>query len=415
MKSPKKGFEVSVKFTGRTLTTIWLIFFYLFSIWMVIGTLSSYQFQSDIRKEAAKKDGQKSYPVVLIMKLLELEDRVDAIGSKMRKIEEEIFRIRSERDFLKVGYVEVHSRLHTAAAQLIDKLRLAGMNDAAADLSLLTEEMIDSLKESHPVIARSAEVYGSVSNEADAYDRQMNDIDYRLEKAKSYLLEYRNRVDLIDQRIASLTENSDISQERINDLRYMRKVYVYFLALMPSQMLTLFLTLSMGALGSIIYLTRTFIDFEDHKPFSWYIFRTFLGMITAIAVFILVKAGQIIISDNSAAGQAPVDLNPFFISFLAIISGILSEQAYSKIQHSGKAFFRMEEKKKDRWAFGLQKAMTEKNVSAAEIAELTNKSLEGVKNWIQEKQLVPAKDQELIAAYLKSKARCLFSDQPPDK
>ena len=66
------------------------------------------------------------------------------------------------------------------------------------------------------------------------------------------------------------------------------------------------------------------------QRFNMYFFRPFLGMIVALAMYVLVKSGLSSIVDSTAE-----DLSPFLISFLGIVSGMLSEQAYKKLASTG--------------------------------------------------------------------------------
>ena len=55
-------------------------------------------------------------------------------------------------------------------------------------------------------------------------------------------------------------------------------------------------------------------------------------------IFIVTKAGVPVIADASKlGGDAPI--NPYFVSFLAIISGLMSENAIAFIQAKGAKFF----------------------------------------------------------------------------
>ena len=108
---------------------------------------------------------------------------------------------------------------------------------------------------------------------------------------------------------------------------------------MPSQLLILILAISMGAFGSVIHLTWEYFDKTTRRRLSWYIFRPFLGAVLAFAIFILLKSGQMVLTNTTGVGAGAEDLNPYFISFLAIISGILSEQAYAKISAAGTQIF----------------------------------------------------------------------------
>jgi hypothetical protein len=105
---------------------------------------------------------------------------------------------------------------------------------------------------------------------------------------------------------------------------------------LPGSVLTLLLALSMGALGSTLYVTGEYFGAGNGRPFVWYIFRPFLGMITALAVFVAFKAGQLTISGVSTNSGTEMDLNPFLVSFFAVIAGLLSEHAIARLSLAGR-------------------------------------------------------------------------------
>jgi hypothetical protein len=65
-------------------------------------------------------------------------------------------------------------------------------------------------------------------------------------------------------------------------------------------------------------------------------------------IFIVAKAGVPVIADASKlGGEAPI--NPYFVSFIAIISGLMSENAIASVQARGAKFFGSDAGP-DRWA-----------------------------------------------------------------
>lgn len=101
----------------------------------------------------------------------------------------------------------------------------------------------------------------------------------------------------------------------------------------PQPILKIVLVFSMGILGSLIFVTIEFIKEprEQFKQrFNMYFFRPFLGMIVALAMYVMVKSGLSSFVDSTAE-----EISPFLISFLGIISGMLSEQAYKRIESTG--------------------------------------------------------------------------------
>ena len=66
--------------------------------------------------------------------------------------------------------------------------------------------------------------------------------------------------------------------------------------------------------------------------------RLFYGGVTALVVYLVAKASVPIITDTSrTGGQSP--LNPYFISFVGIMSGLVSERAMRSLRNMGEGIF----------------------------------------------------------------------------
>lgn len=103
---------------------------------------------------------------------------------------------------------------------------------------------------------------------------------------------------------------------------------------LPESILIQLLVLSTGVLGSLIFVTVEFLkEPEGHiQNLSMYLFRPFLGMILALAIYVMLKSGQFTFIEDSNQ-----NLSPFLVSFLGIISGMLAEQAYRRLAVTGGA------------------------------------------------------------------------------
>ena len=135
-----------------------------------------------------------------------------------------------------------------------------------------------------------------------------------------------------------------------------------WLLVMPPDILTLVLVISMGVLGSALQMTHALFRQNRIERPGAYLLRLGVGAITALVIFIVAKAGVPVIADASRlGGDAPI--NPYFVSFLAIISGLMSENAIMMVQAQGAKFFAAETAADpQRWArFDLHEAFTKAN------------------------------------------------------
>lgn len=179
----------------------------------------------------------------------------------------------------------------------------------------------------------------------------------------------------------------------------------------PSEVLTLVLALVLGALGSALHMTRVVIDGGEAPSPTWYLFRPCQGVLMALVVFVLLKAGQLTVG----AGDTDT-LNPFFIAFVGTVAGLLSPDAYRLVQRAGSALIPAGNDETDRWAFGLAAALAAAGVDAVALASGIGATPEEVAEWVAETSPVPAEQQRLLAAWLHADPRQLFTaDRPPPR
>lgn len=183
--------------------------------------------------------------------------------------------------------------------------------------------------------------------------------------------------------------------------------YAWLFAI-PTEVLTLVLALVLGALGSTLHMTRVVIDSGERPPISWYFFRPCQGLLMALVVFVLLKAGQLTVG----AGDTDT-LNPFFVAFVGTVSGLLSPDAYRLVQRAGAALIPAGNDATDRWAFGLAEALNAAGADAATLADGIGARPEDVAAWVSETLPVPADQQKLVAAWLRADPRRLFTADPP--
>ena len=155
-------------------------------------------------------------------------------------------------------------------------------------------------------------------------------------------------------------------------------------------------------------MTKVLLEDTEPPPNAWYLFRPCQGVLMALVVFVLLKAGQLTVG----AGDTDT-LNPYFVAFVGTVSGLLSPDAYRMIQRAGATLIPKGDDLSDRWAFGLAQAMAAAGVDAATLAAGIGVTEAEMKQWVAEKTPVPAREQGLIAAWLHADTRQLFTADAP--
>jgi hypothetical protein len=178
--------------------------------------------------------------------------------------------------------------------------------------------------------------------------------------------------------------------------------------------LTLFLVILMGVLGSALQITHAFfIENRIESPGSYFL-RVCVGAITALVIFIVAKAGVPVIADaTKLGGEAPI--NPYFVSFIAIISGLMSENAIASVQAKGAKFFGSNAPgDAERWARDdLSNLLQPPDMSLKAMSEYLGSTEDVTKAILSGKSTATAEQQKTIALYLRRQVRDLFSDMPP--
>lgn len=194
----------------------------------------------------------------------------------------------------------------------------------------------------------------------------------------------------------------------------------YTLSIMPAEILVLFLVLAMGVLGSTIFITQLYFRrdkyqgrYDEDLNMAFFFSRPWFGAITALSIYVLAKAGVLFLTDPSTqSGQTT--LSPFFISFIAIISGLFSEQAIQAIKTAADKWFRNQAITAERWGVGLAEALERSGRDKKQFAEISGLPLDTVEAWFREDKPVSQDMQEILSIWLETPVRHLFTDLSPD-
>ena len=187
----------------------------------------------------------------------------------------------------------------------------------------------------------------------------------------------------------------------------------YLFINIPSSVLVMMIVVAMGMMGSMITITQAFFSGEERR-ITFYIFRPYLGAVVAIAVYVVTKAGVIVSSNPTAQVENVAKLNAFFVSFLALISGLMSEAAIDMLKRSGTRFLRgSAAPDQPRYAMGITEIIEADDRNTANLYPSFDVSKELVDRWLDGTEKVPIYAQRVIAAWLEKPIREIFSDMPP--
>jgi hypothetical protein len=305
------------------------------------------------------------------------------------------------------------------ASKMSDRLSSSGLSIIEADLQNLKAK--DPTIESQLAIALDLDAKARTANGiAQARSNEFDQLSKTVDQDKKNLEDKQKKAHLdIPDRDGQSVPNDQKTQieNAIYEFHAMRNYLfgsVYAFALAPSDILVLVLVCAMGLLGSSLQLSYVYLTEFDTRRITFYIFRPFLGVIMAFAVFIIAKAGIPVLTDASRfGGNAPI--NPYLISFLAILSGLMSERALVGLRQLGATYFREgESDEAPHWARkGVDEQLSKANRNPAGLAPYLNAEEPEIKAWIEGKKPVPPSAQVVIAAILNVARRELFTDIAP--
>ena len=101
------------------------------------------------------------------------------------------------------------------------------------------------------------------------------------------------------------------------------------------------LVVLMGALGSLLYLFPAYLNRPQPVTMAEIAVRLIFGMCAALALYVLLNAtiSGISMTQNSTQASTSSLLNPFTVSLIGIIAGVLSEDIAKWIQDRGRGIF----------------------------------------------------------------------------
>jgi len=411
----------------RILGSAWVTAVAVLSTIFAIYSLSAFQVQVRIQSFSSKG---LSYSVWNIDRL---RDKRKDLKSEVEPLEKELVRLRSQiaqqqekRSAVQLSYWEISEQLDNILYRLLArvkerdsnykelpkgygyevfsllrvKLQELGLSDSVQGLIDNYEKLYTDADE---LSARLASLNRQWAEMAAGLKSRAEELDAKRARAQDFFKPGDQIDDISRNQILDFVSEIDVLDNQLGVLRVLTRV--------PNEMLLLLLMVAMGLLGSSIYLMRSLFVGEDELTLRIVLFRQFLGALTALMMFVVVKAGVLVASDPRYATQAGA-LNPFLLTFLGIIAGLMSEQVVERISQYGRDWLRDSRLGSTRFARGIQAEIEAQKKSVDDLAKFFEGKKELVAAWLSENEPIPPAAQSIIAAWLNKPERDLFSDLP---
>ncbi len=127
----------------------------------------------------------------------------------------------------------------------------------------------------------------------------------------------------------------------------------------PTILLTLIVTVATGGVGGVasfmiaaVRATQTAVEGTTtnlREPQLVNLFhRTILGIAASLGIFLFAGSGLLVLTAQSgkALTSGSIELSPYFVAFLAFISGFLADDAFVRLTKAGQALFQTEKQQR---------------------------------------------------------------------
>lgn len=379
---------------GTIVGGTYLIALYLFTVWLVVGSLTAIQIREDVRNDA-RGDAPDASEALTFADVERSYDRHQTRISQIYSDVDQVFYEHNEQQ--EATNFQIETTLDTIRQQTHPALQLTPFEFEGS--------------EQFGVIMERCELVGSTADGPCELVYRYYDL-FALRTKQLQKFESSDFTELYanaEKTVAELRAAEPLARYfDIYEFFNFMPLYSEFLK-EPPQILVLQLTIVMGMLGSVITMTWSFINKDSGFTFRRFLILPFVGAMSAFIIFVFVKAGQLTLT----AGGASEPLNPFVLSFVGIISGLLSERAYARMSEVGSNFFRVAEDE-PRYGIDLRTALEQGGVGETELAGYLKLTDEEATRLLDGKSPATSLQQQLVAACLRRAVRELFTDLPPD-
>lgn len=298
--------------------------------------LISFQRLAEVDAEITQIEAQTAEPRG---ELLDLNSQIAAIDNQAASAEAAMNQQRAQ---IVGGIAEVEEHADTQPAA-----------SAAADISSnALSQRINALASRSGLTAADQQNVAALSTQVNDLQRQEDGLsDTSAERATLYarqqvisgqVAEANQRIFALQQTVVPDYEHYERVRGEANALQTLSPLGVaaYFAQGHPS-ILSIALVLLMGALGALLYLFPAYLNRIEPVTMAEIAVRLIFGMCAALAVYVIANAAisGFSLGSPSQAATTSAALNPFTVSLLGIVAGVLSEDIAKWIQDRGRGIF----------------------------------------------------------------------------
>jgi hypothetical protein len=341
--------------------------FYKFSVGVVLAlamiavlfmsavVFSSRDFQFGVAQVAPATNG-----LVNFERLEEAQQQIQRIESETSAPRGELLEVQSRIDTIDAASLAAQTRLNEVRAEIVLDIaqiernaEVAPAQSAAADTSAQAlSTRINALAarpnlsptDQQTVVALNSQAAQLAQDEATVSERdaERETLAARQRALSGQVAESNARIFALQQSVVPNYEHFGRISNEAAALQGLSRLGVSAdLAQGHPALLSTFLVLLMGALGSLLYLFPAYLNRAVPVTMAEIVVRLIFGMCAAFALYMLANAAIAGFSMTSSVQQATTSsaLNPFAVSLIGIVAGVLSEDIAQWIQERGRGIF----------------------------------------------------------------------------
>lgn len=274
--------------------------------------------QTLIASQQGRVDGPRGEQLALEQRVATLDEEMNAIDRNRAEIAGDLSRL------------EVLAQMEPGEA--LD-LSASALNARAAAVARQPSLDAEAQQQLASVRARIAQLdqqetdYASKQTERQRLAADQDRLASRLQEENRTVLALQSSV-VGGADEATISHNYERVRREVQALRTMSPSGIgAMLAGGHPSMLSTALVLLMGALGAILYLFPAYLTRPEPVTYSEIIVRLIFGMCAALAFYVLANAAVagISVADNVSQADTAAGLNPFTVSLVGVIAGVMAE------------------------------------------------------------------------------------------
>jgi hypothetical protein len=282
-----------------------------------------------------------------------LEAETAAPRGELLEVEQQIASIDAQAESAEATADAARAEIVGGIAQVETSANVGASTSAAADLSAQAlSQRINTLAarpglsatDQQNVAALSAQVNQLASQEEnmDQAGAERAGLSARQRALSGQVAESNRRIFALQQSVVPDYEHFSRIRSEAQSLQALSPLGASaYLAQGHPALLSTILVLLMGALGSLLYLFPAYLNRPAPVTMAEIVVRLIFGMCAALAFYVLANAAIAGFSIASSVTQATTSsaLNPFTVSLVGIVAGVLSEDIAKWIQDRGRGIF----------------------------------------------------------------------------